>query len=184
MKEDYDAEKDAEIDKLEATISSTQKLWQKAIDYIRDNWGDLKNQLISWNTEFGTSLNSEIEDAWSAAESAAERYGDFVTAILHGIQDEIDRITEKINAINGDGPSFSGGPSGQSGGDSGGKSNSALGEARNNGSHSKEDDVHAAISEMYQNSQTWFNASDSQRKQLADRNHDLGEHLKSLFKII
>lgn len=63
MEENYHAEKDGEIKILEDSISSTQKLYDMAIEYIRNNWDTLYSELISWNTEYGTSLNSEITTA-------------------------------------------------------------------------------------------------------------------------
>lgn len=99
MEEDYHAEKDEEIKILENSISSTQKLYDMAIEYIRNNWDTLYSELIAWNTEWGTSLNSEITEAWEAAQAAAQRYGDFVGAIMGGISAEIDSITRQIEAL-------------------------------------------------------------------------------------
>lgn len=99
MEEDYHAEKDAEIKILENSIFSTQKLYDMAIEYIRNNWDTLYSGLIAWNTEWGTSLNSEITEAWEAAQAAAQRYGDFVSAIMGGISAEIDSITRQIEAL-------------------------------------------------------------------------------------
>lgn len=68
MKEAYDAEKDGEIEKLRDSISSQQKIYEMAVDYIRHywetNWDDLKVELLQWNYDVGNSLQSEIETAW------------------------------------------------------------------------------------------------------------------------
>lgn len=100
MEKDYHEEKDAEIKILEDSISSYQKLYDMAINYIRNHWDTLYSELIAWNTEYGSVLNSEITEAWEAAQAAAQRYGDFVSAIMGGISSEIDGITRQIEALN------------------------------------------------------------------------------------
>ena len=97
--EAYEQEKDAEIEKLEESISSTQKLYDMAIKYIKENWNTLYQELIDWNYEYGNNLNSEITAAWEAAQEAASRYGDFVTAIMGGIENDIAKITAQIQAL-------------------------------------------------------------------------------------
>lgn len=99
MEEEYHAEKDKEIEILRESISSKQKLWDMAIDYIRNHWNTLYSELIAWNTEYGSSLNIEISEAWEAAQAAAQRYGDYVSAIMGGISAEIDSITQQIKSL-------------------------------------------------------------------------------------
>lgn len=79
----YEEEKDAEIKILEDSISSTEKLYRMAIDYIRENWATLRDELIQWNYDVGTNFQYEIEQAWEAALAAAQRYGDYVTALAN-----------------------------------------------------------------------------------------------------
>lgn len=83
MEDDYHKEKDQEIDVLEETISSYQKLYDMAIEYISSHWDTLYNELIDWNTEYGSVLNSEITSAWENCLAAAQRYGDYVSAMTH-----------------------------------------------------------------------------------------------------
>lgn len=68
MKDAYNDEKDDEIKKLEDSISSQQKLYEKAMDYIRyyweNGWNELKTQLLQWNYDVGNNLESEITTAW------------------------------------------------------------------------------------------------------------------------
>ena len=81
MKSAYEEEKDAEIAALEETISSYQKLYDMAIDYIESHWNTLYDELITWNTEYGSVLNSEITTAWENCLAAAKRYGSYVAAL-------------------------------------------------------------------------------------------------------
>lgn len=176
IEEDYHAEKDEEIKILEDSISSYQKLYDMAIEYIRNNWDTLYSELISWNTEYGSVLNSEITAAWEAAQAAAQRYGDFVSAIMGGISAEIDSITKQIEAIDMQISSLS--TSSSSG--AGSNKNTVVGTTSSNTSYSNEDAIHAAIKEMYQNSQAWHSASKAEQERLDKRNLVLGAQLNSL----
>lgn len=89
---EYDAfeeEKNAEIEVLENLYSSEEKLFQAAIDRIQNGWGDLYQQLIAWNTEYGSHLNKEITAAWNSASDAVQRYGDFLGALI-GTDSHVD----------------------------------------------------------------------------------------------
>lgn len=99
MEDAYHREKDHEIEILEETISSYQKLYDMAIEYISAHWDTLYSELIAWNTEYGSVLNSEITDAWNNCLAAAERYGSFVDAMLGGIESEIARINAEIESL-------------------------------------------------------------------------------------
>ena len=111
MQKSYEDQKDAEIDVLEKSISSQEKLYQKAIAYIRENWNKLYNELIAWNTEYGTVINDDITKSWEEATKAVERYDDAVTAIssiendiadanLSGKSVSLGRITEDTASTN------------------------------------------------------------------------------------
>lgn len=77
----FEAEKDDEIKTLRNSISSQQKLYDMAISYIESRWDKLYGELIDWNTEYGSDLNSDITSAWDKAYEAAERYGSYVSAL-------------------------------------------------------------------------------------------------------
>lgn len=94
MADAYEEEKDKEIAILENSISSYQKLYDMAIDYIRNNWDTLYDELIAWNTEYGSVLNSEITTAWENCLAAAQRYGSYVSAL--------NNIDADINAAQGE----------------------------------------------------------------------------------
>ena len=100
MQDAYESEKDSEIAALEESISSTQKLYDMAIDYIESNWSTLKNELITWNYEVGNSLESELVSAWESAYAAAQRYGSFVSA-LGGISADIDAASTESSTTTG-----------------------------------------------------------------------------------
>lgn len=147
MQKAYEAEKDGEIEALEESISSTEKLYRMAIDYIRSNWETLKDELIQWNYEVGTNFQYDIENAWDAALRAAQRYGDYVTAL--------GSIDADINAA------------------SGSTHNDYVG----TGIDPKEEAIHNIIREMWANANAWFDADEKGRERLNQRNLDLGSRL-------
>lgn len=78
----YKKEKQKEIDILENSISSEEKIYSQAIKRINENWDTLYQDLIAWNTEYGTVVNSEISAAWDSACIAVDRYGSYLEAVL------------------------------------------------------------------------------------------------------
>ena len=80
--EDYRTSREAEIAELEEMISSAEKLYQLALQRIDTGWESLYNELIAWNIEAGSVLNSEITSNWELALEAAQRYGSYVEAIV------------------------------------------------------------------------------------------------------
>ena len=151
MKEAYDKEKDAEIQTLEKSISSYQKLYDMAIDYIQNHWDTLYSELIAWNTEYGSVLNSEITEAWNNCLAAAQRYGSYVSAL--------NSIDADISAA---------GSSGY---------NDVVGKTTYDNTYSPEEMIHAIIKEMYANSQAWASANEDKRNKLSNRNLVLGAQL-------
>ena len=87
--EEFENEKNAEIDVLSSMYDSEEKLYQAAIDRIQNGWGTLYEQLIAWNTEYGSELNKHITSAWNAAADAVSRYGSFLDALI-GTDSHVD----------------------------------------------------------------------------------------------
>lgn len=151
MQEAYETEKDKEIAILEESISSEQKLYEMAISYIQSNWDTLYQELIAWNTEYGSVLNSEITTAWDNCLAAAQRYGSYVSA-LNSIDADIE------NASNG--------------------SNNIVGGSGNyDTSSSNEESIHAIIKEMYANSRRHGSEDAAGKAYLNRRNLELGAML-------
>lgn len=140
MEEMYHTEKDKEIAILKDSISSYQKLYDMAIEYIKTNWDTLYSELIEWNTQYGSVLNSEITTAWNNALLAAQKYGDYVTA-LNNIQNDINN-------------------SNKGGGNS---TNVVVGKPEGSVQPTDEENIHAIVKRMYANSQAWA-ASDNQKR--------------------
>ncbi|MBQ9116254.1 MAG: hypothetical protein IJY04_04475, partial [Clostridia bacterium] len=130
MQEAYEEEKDREIEKLEDSISSYQKLYDKAIDYISTHWNTLYSELLAWNYEYGNDLSSTITEAWNAALEAAREYGSFVSA---------------LDAIGGE----------SSGGSSSDTTNTTVGKTHYSDGPSDTDMVTAIVDQMKSYSAQW-----------------------------
>ena len=151
MEEAYHEEKDKEIEILEDSISSYQKLYDMAISYIESHWDTLYSELISWNTQYGDVLNSEITSAWDNCLAAAQRYGSYVSA---------------LNNIGGDIEAS------QSAG-----TNLQVGNTKYDNTSSNEDMIHAIIKEMYANSRMHHSEDAAGKAYLNRRNLELGAQL-------
>lgn len=81
MAQAYEDSRQDEIEALENSISSEEKLTQLAMERIRNGWNTIYNDLIAWNSEYGSVLNSEITEAWENAKKAVEDYGSVVAAL-------------------------------------------------------------------------------------------------------
>lgn len=143
MEESYHDEKDKEIEILEDSISSYQKLYDMAIDYIESNWDSLYSELIEWNYEYGSVLNSEISDAWAQCEAAAQRYGSSVQSMLDGLKSEIASLQSQLDNL-GNGSSSNGSIS-----------NGIIGPSNVDTSSSDEDNVRVIVGRMKQLGAQW-----------------------------
>ena len=145
MQEAYEEQKDQEIAALEETISSTQKLYDMAIAYIESHWSTLYQELISWNTQYGSHLNQEISDAWAAALAAAQRYGSYVNAL--------NKIDADIEASqNGSG-----------------SNNVTVGDTVTGGDYTNVDMVRAIVTQMKSLSGAWFDEDEAGREKLHEK---------------
>lgn len=81
QEEAYEKDRQDEITSLEESIGSAEKLYQASIERLNSGWGSLYEQLIAWNTEIGSSLNSEITDSWKQAAEAVKLYGSYSAAV-------------------------------------------------------------------------------------------------------
>jgi len=174
MEDAYHQEKDKKIEILENTISSYQKLYDMAIDYIQDHWDTLYSELIAWNTEYGSVLNSEITEAWQNCQAAAERYRSFVDAMLGGIKNEIVAINAQIESLD---VSSSSGASSSTVSTPSSTSSNVVGKTDNNRTSTNNERIHAIIKEMYANSQEHHTATKERKAWLSNRNLQLGAML-------
>lgn len=155
MQEAYEKEKDAEIKKLQDSISSEEKLYQMARKRIQDGWESLYSDLMKWNTEYGSDLNSQLQSAWDNATKAMEKYK------LSYLE-----LYDKL----GDSGSNS---------SSNGSNSTTLGDSNKYGAGSQTEAITGIVQQMYDNSQAWHKASPDEKKNLKEANSKLADKLKS-----
>lgn len=170
MADSYEKEKQKEIDILENTISSEEKLYQLAIDRINNHWDTLYQDLINWNYEYGSVTNDEITKAWDAASAAVQQYGSYLNAIL-----ETQRQIASYEANSG-----SGSYTIDTG--SGSNKNSAIGKTGNydTSGGAVMTQIKTIVHQMKENSAAHHSADKAGKARLNKANLDLGKQLTSL----
>ena len=171
MADSYEKEKQKEIDILENTISSEEKLYQLAIDRINNHWDTLYQDLINWNYEYGSVTNDEITKAWDAASAAVQQYGSYLNAIL-----ETQRQIASYESSSGSyvvGGSSDGKPQG----------GSAIGVTGNYDTSGSQTlgQVKNIVHQMKENSAAHHSADTAGKARLNKANLDLGKQLTSLI---
>lgn len=112
MADAYEKEKQKEIDILENSISSEEKVYRLAIDRINNHWDTLYQDLINWNYEYGSVTNDEITKAWEGASAAVNQYGSYLNAILE-IQKQIAAYEASMGSSSNGGANYIVGGSGE-----------------------------------------------------------------------
>lgn len=172
MLDSYENEKQKEIDVLENTISSEEKVYRLAIERIQTQWDTLYQQLLDWNYEYGSVTDNEITAAWDAACEAVQQYGSYLEAIL-----QTQKQIAEYEASSSSSYSYSSG-SGGSGGSDGkdGTSNvvGVVGDYDTSGGQELEK-AKNIFKQMYRNAQSWAATTDeAERKRLDEANMKLG----------
>ena len=161
MQEAYEKEKDAEIKKLQDSISSEEKLYQMARKRIQDGWATLYDDLIEYNTRAGSDINAKVTQAWQDAQKAMEKYNATYLEVY-------DRLGE-----NGSNSS------------SNGSNSNIIGDSNKYGTG----DADAAgiariVAKMKKNSDTWSaNMTAEQKKALNQKNADYAGQLNSQYDL-
>lgn len=98
--QEFEDSRQQEIDAIESSISSAEKLYQAALERLNTGWDTLYDELIEWNTEMGSSLNSEITENWLAAAEAVKLYGSYLQAV-NGLKqpEESETSTSSSNIV-------------------------------------------------------------------------------------
>ena len=165
----YEKEKKKEIEILENSISSEEKLYQLAIERIQTQWDTLYQQLLDWNYEYGTVTNNEITAAWDAACAAVQKYGSYLEAVLQ-TQQQLAALeassSSSSSTVIGGGVGTTGTPNVI--GNTGNYDTSGGQETEN---------AHNIIKRMYTNSQAWASSSPEKRKAMHEENKSLAAQL-------
>ena len=158
-------EKEKEIAAVEETVSSTEKVYQLAIERINNDWNGLYQDLLAYNYEYGSTLQQDLVSAWNAASMAVQEYGSYVQAV--------SSITAAINAAENTTITPASGTTN-------------LGSVGNynaeaNASKQKVLQVSSLVDRMEANSAAWWNASESERDKLEDANVQIAAQIEALL---
>ena len=169
MYDAYEKEKKKEIETLENTISSEEKVYRLAIERIQTQWDTLYQQLLDWNYEYGTVTNNEITAAWDAACAAVQKYGSYLEAVLQTQQQlaALEVSSSSSSTVIGGGLGTTGTPNviGNSGNyDTSGKDTFAQ--------------ANSIVEQMKQNSANWYNGD---KTALHNNNRNLANQLENLL---
>lgn len=157
MADAYEKEKQKEIEILEDSISSAEKIYQMAIDRINNHWDTLYDDLINWNYQYGNTVQSELISAWNAASGAVQQYGSYLNAVA--------ATQAQIAAFDASSGFTTVGTTGDYD-TSGGQTMSRIKEI---------------VAQMKANSQAHHNANTEEKARLNRENLDLGEELQRLI---
>lgn len=81
MADAYEEEKEAEIKIVEDSVSSTEKVYRLAIARLEKDFEGTMKQVIAWNIEAGSTLDSEMQKAWANALTYVKEYGSYLAAV-------------------------------------------------------------------------------------------------------
>ena len=169
--EAFEKEKQEEIDKLDEYLDKEGQLRQDALDMIKRNNKEMYEKLLEYNATYGDAMQEDIVKAWGLATDAANEFNNGQMDLLDILKDVTDEMAEQVrlqdelkNAHWADIPLGNN------------TENSPSGSGSTGGSswYDKKDKI---AKQMQSNSKEWFNASDEQKKKLAQENEKLGQQI-------
>lgn len=100
MADAYEDEKRKEIEVLENTISSEEKLYSAAISRINNEWDTLYSDLCDWAYNYGNVTINTLTEAWNAASQAVQQYGSYLNAVA-ATQSQLSAIDSSSSTVIG-----------------------------------------------------------------------------------
>jgi len=164
----FERTKNEQIRILEDSISSMEKVYQKALRRIRDEWHTLYRDLQIWTWEAGNTKQKYISEAWHLASLAVERYGSFLEAVLR-TQEQLNALTNSMHVPT---------TVAHSGNFNTTPSSSAQQQVAQQQQQLK---AQNKVNEMRANAQRWHGATAQEREQLNERNRLLATQLQSVI---
>jgi len=175
MAEAYEEEKNDEITVLQESISSYQKLYDLAIARIEEEGRGLLSQLLSWNEEYGSDLNSTIVEAWKNAKEALSDYNYEFEKAQKSVTTKIEASDNEDNTVVGKTYTSKSNKASSSGSIAG--TNSSADSTYT----SKERNISLIVAAMKQNSAAWRETNDAdKRAEYEAKNNQYGHALAAL----
>lgn len=169
--EAFEKEKQEEIDKLDEYLDKEGQLRQDALDMIKNNNKEMYEKLLEYNATYGDAMQEDIVKAWGLATDAANEFNNGQMDLLDILKDVTDEMAEQVRLQDElKNAHWTDIPLGNN------TENSPSGSGSTGGSswHDKKDKI---AKQMQSNSKEWFNASDEQKKKLAQENEKLGQQI-------
>lgn len=169
--EAFEKEKQEEIDKLDEYLDKEGQLRQDALDMIKRNNKEMYEKLLEYNATYGDAMQEDIVKAWGLATDAANEFNNGQMDLLDILKDVTDEMAEQVRLQDElKNAHWTNIPLGNN------TENSPSGSGSTGSSswHDKKDKI---AKQMQSNSKEWFNASDEQKKKLAQENEKLGQQI-------
>lgn len=169
MYDAYEKEKKKEIETLENTISSEEKVYSAAIKRISENWDTLYSDLTNWVYNYGNITQNTLDEAWNSACAAVQKYGSYLEAVLQTQQQlaALEASSSSSSTVIGGGLSTTGTPN-------------IIGNTGNYDTSGKDTFAQAntIVEKMKQNSANWHSGD---KTALHNDNRNLAKQLETLL---
>ena len=169
MAKEPEKEKKKEIETLENTISSEEKVYSAAIKRISENWDTLYSDLTNWVYNYGNITQNTLDEAWNSACAAVQKYGSYLEAVLQTQQQlaALEASSSSSSTVIGGGLSTTGTPN-------------IIGNTGNYDTSGKDTFAQAntIVEKMKQNSANWHSGD---KTALHNDNRNLAKQLETLL---
>ena len=169
MYDAYEKEKKKEIETLENTISSEEKVYSAAIKRISENWDTLYSDLTNWVYNYGNITQNTLDEAWNNASLAVQKYGSYLEAVLQTQQQlaALEASSSSSSTVIGGGLGTTGTPN-------------IIGNTGNYDTSGKDTfaQANSIVEQMKQNSANWHSGD---KAALHNDNRNLAKQLETLL---
>lgn len=87
----FEKRQDEKIDEIQAFLKDNERMQKAALDRLNTANSNFFDQLKSYALKYTSTTGSELEDMWSRAMAAAQRYGDYTSAMSSMSDSNIDK---------------------------------------------------------------------------------------------
>jgi hypothetical protein len=92
--DDFKKAIDKKIDAIDKYLSQSGKIAAQAIKLLKEHSDSLFNQLLKWNSVYGSGIQSDVIDKWALAENAIGNYNNAVGGAMASTADLINLINQ------------------------------------------------------------------------------------------
>jgi uncharacterized spore protein YtfJ len=100
--DDFKKAIDKKIDAIDKYLSQSGKIAAQAIKLLKEHSDSLFNQLLKWNSVYGSGIQSDVIDKWALAAQAIGNYNSAVGGAIANTVNAINTIQDIIDGWGGD----------------------------------------------------------------------------------